>query len=87
VTTGSHLLYSRAATTGSYVRFGTENASALLLLMEEIMGIKRRLGIAIAVATAVVLAALSVVLVVPIVEQADAQVAPISTLAVPNFTV
>ena len=51
------------------------------------MGIKRRLGIAIAVATAVVLAALSVVLVVPIVEQADAQVAPISTLVVPNFTV
>ena len=50
------------------------------------MRIKRRLGIGISVATAVALAALSVALVVPIVEQADAQVAPISMLAVPNFT-
>jgi len=51
------------------------------------MRTKRRLGIGIAVATAVALAALSVALVVPIVEHAEAQVAPISTLAVPNYTV
>ena len=50
------------------------------------MRTKRRLGIGISVATAVALAALSVAMVVPLVERAGAQVAPISMPAVTNFT-
>ena len=48
------------------------------------MRTKRRLGIGISVATAVALAALSVAMVTPIVQQAGAQIAPIALTAEPN---
>jgi hypothetical protein len=48
------------------------------------MRTKRRLGLGISVATAVALAALSVAMVTPIVQQAGAQIAPIALTAEPN---
>ena len=86
MTTRPHLFYSTPATRDSYVQFRTQRALALLLSTEEMMRTKRRLGIGISVATAVALAALSVAMVVPLVERAGAQVAPISMPAVTNFT-